>query len=70
MNFASIAYVHGPDSGAISSNMVAAAAERMFNVLDNAVNYFARPAAGIDCRAVTRLHHCAVRASAVTGRTP
>jgi hypothetical protein len=68
MNFARIAYVHGPDSGAISLNIVAAA-ERMFNVVENAVNYFARPAAGIDCRAVAGLHHRAVRAAAVTGRT-
>jgi hypothetical protein len=45
MNFAGIAYVHGPDAGAIASNVLAAA-ERVFGVVANAVNYVARPAAG------------------------
>ena len=46
MNFASIAYVHDTDSGAISSNIFVAAVELVFSVVDNAVNYVTRPAAG------------------------
>jgi hypothetical protein len=46
MNFASIAYVHDTDSGAVSSNIFVAAVELVSGVVDNAVNYFARPAAG------------------------
>jgi len=42
MNFASIAYVHGTDSGVIASNILVAAVELVFSVVDNAVNYFAR----------------------------
>jgi hypothetical protein len=46
MNFASIAYVHGIDSGAKASNILVAAVEPVFSVVDNAVNYFARRGAG------------------------
>lgn len=46
MNFASIACVHGIDPGAIASNILIAAVEPVFSVVDNAVNYLARSGAG------------------------
>ena len=46
MNFASIAYAHGTDSGAISSNILVAAVVLLFSVVDNAVNNIARHRAG------------------------